>query len=101
MPLNDWLDHHRHFIPAIPFVGAIAGKRAEDRPLLTKLLENALTAMLAAAIVLWRNDSLQDYRLDQVQQQVERLTQEVQALRMELLRHDSHPKQPLARKNSL
>lgn len=112
MPLPDWLAEHRDYLHYLPFVGMVAGQRAADRPLLTRTIENGLTAVLAAGLVMWRNDSLQDYKLETIQATVRdirtdsraelaQLRSDVAALRLDIAAHTAaeapQPRRPQKR----
>jgi hypothetical protein len=78
MGLIDWIIQNRAALHYIPFLGAIVGQRTTDKPNLIRITENALTAIAAAALVMWRNDSLQDYKLDQMQRQITTMANQAQ-----------------------
>lgn len=67
MELPSWLLDHRHVIDHVPFLSMMVGQRTADRPLLTRSLENLVTAAIAAGFVMWANDKVQDVKIEAVQ----------------------------------
>lgn len=109
MPIPDWIANNRDLMQNLPFVGMWVGQRAQDRPLLTRWLENAATAILAAALIMWRNDSVQDYKLETMQAmmrdvradtraEVAQLRADIAALRAALTIHHTTEQQQLTRR---
>lgn len=109
MQLPDWLANNRQLLTAAPFVGMWLGERAEDRPLLTRWIENAATAVLAAGLIMWRNDSIQDFKLETMQAVVRDLKTDTRAesaqlradiatLRAELAQHHARESGILTRR---
>jgi hypothetical protein len=72
----------------VPFAAVWMGTRAADRPLLTRAFENLLMAAAAAALGIWANDRLQDYKLTHIAATVGEIKadykQDVTAIRAEL-----------------
>lgn len=108
MQSPDWLADNRALLHALPFVGMWIGERAQDRPLLTRWIENAITALLAAGLIMWRNDSLQDFKLETMQAVVRdiradtraesaQLRADIATLRAELAQHHARETAPIIR----
>lgn len=79
MDADSWLAGHRHTFDLVPFLGMIAGTRRADRPMITRTIENLLTAGIAAGVVMWSNDKVQDYKLEAVQATIRTLAAETRA----------------------
>lgn len=87
MPPSDWIDHHRTALDWIPFASMWLGTRADDRPRLTKTMEQFLMAVAAAALAIYVNDKLQDYKIEQLQASIHQVREEMKSLRDELRYH--------------
>lgn len=61
----------------LPFVGLLAKDADGQRPMLTKLIENAMpgviVGVLVAIMTVYMNDAKQDYRLSQAEKRLESL----------------------------
>lgn len=94
----EWTNEHRAFLNAMPFVGMWVGERAADRPLVTRWIENVFTAILAAGLMMWKNDGVQDFKLQAMEAiirdmrtdsraELAQLRSDVSSLRIELATH--------------
>lgn len=64
----EWSNIAQH----IPFIAAMTDRRL-GKPLLTGLLEKAITAVLAAGIAIYTNDIRQDSKLEQERQSMQEM----------------------------
>ena len=55
---------------SLPFVGLVAGKA--DVPMLTKIVENSIPGILAAALTLWASNTIQDSEIASLKGEVQR-----------------------------
>lgn len=79
MDAGNWLDAHRPTLEAMPFLSMVIGTRKADRPMITRTIENLITAGIAAGIVMWSNDKVQDFKLEQVQRSIAELRADTKA----------------------
>lgn len=70
-------DTIRHLIDYVPFLGMVAGRRANDRPRVVTTIEHVATAVATGVVILWQNDALQDKRLDQIEASLRHIEQRI------------------------
>jgi hypothetical protein len=100
MALPNWLLENRAYLDHVPFLGMMVGQRMHDRPLITRTIENLVTAAISAGLVLYANDKVQDFKLTTIQDtvrehrtetraEIAELRAAVAALHIAVLRHDT------------
>jgi len=84
MEMISWVGTH------LPFAALVTGKAPENRPMLTRLADQAIVGVVAAIFAIWANNIRQEDRITQLTQSVTQLTATV-----EMMRHDLY--QPIAK----
>lgn len=79
-----WVSHN------IPFLALMVGHPPENRPMLTRLLEQGVVGIIAAAAVLWANDKVQDNTLSSLKESSARLERRVDLIdnKVDMLQRD-------------
>lgn len=72
--IHDWFSSTA--VHWIPFIGTVKRGDSRGAPLVTRWIENSIPAIMLAALLLWRNDALQDQRETQAQHEREVAAQE-------------------------
>lgn len=78
------MDHWRHMIENLPYVGLMAADQ-RNRPYITRLLEQAapgiLVGIAVAAMTVWRSDAVQDNRIENNSREIVRINGDMQQLK--------------------
>lgn len=74
----NWATQH------IPFMALMASKPPPNRPMLTRLSEQTVVAVVAAAIALYTNNAIHETKLAQLSMDVQSLTKIVNDMRHDL-----------------